>query len=282
MIDNPQEKEAWKPRSDQIDEYPGAQTGRDEYFLGFFAGITIECDDVVLDLGGHEIGMSEVFYHQQRWFTVISLTSQFFLPGNGPGFFGSDPKSASNVVIRDGTIGLSSHFGIHGNYNSKVVIEDVVVKGFEVHGIQLNGFDDVSIRNVEVGPSSTIAYLTGEYGHMRYILDRLNNAIDELGDEADDAYMNFYGRDPISLSDLAYKLEIMMNYAFDYVVRGVELTTRNDDYELFKDAIDLFVNPSGIPYASVLHGIFLNTKEASVMTYNLFTTTYSETASLES
>ncbi len=41
---------AWWPYIDQIDEYPGAYTTRDEYFMGFFAGITIETSDVILDL----------------------------------------------------------------------------------------------------------------------------------------------------------------------------------------------------------------------------------------
>ena len=120
-LDDPQAQNGWKPNSEQVDRYPGAGVaqGRDEYFLGFFAGITIETDDVVLDLNGKSLEMSDIFY-QQRWFTIISLTSQFFLPGNGPGFFGYNARSVSNVVIKDGTLGLSSHFGIHGNYNKKL------------------------------------------------------------------------------------------------------------------------------------------------------------------
>eukprot|EP01084_Bolivina_argentea_P081834 148168_1 len=49
---------AWWPHIDQIDKYPGAYTTRDEYFMGFFAGITIETGDVILDLNGYEIRMS--------------------------------------------------------------------------------------------------------------------------------------------------------------------------------------------------------------------------------
>ena len=42
--------------------------------MGFFAGITIEVDDVVLDLNGHEIAMAPAFY-QQRFFLCIALKS---------------------------------------------------------------------------------------------------------------------------------------------------------------------------------------------------------------
>ena len=96
------------------------------------------------------------------------------------GIFGYDPQFASNVVIKNGVLGLSSHFAIHGNYNNEVLIENVHIKDFEVHGMQLNGFDNVVLRNLEVGPSSTQAYLNGEYGHMRYTLTILHKILDQL------------------------------------------------------------------------------------------------------
>ena len=72
---------AYWPDEDTEDEYPGASGGRDPFFLGFFAGITIECEDVILDLNGHSLEMSDWFYYQQRWFTTIELSTQYFLPG---------------------------------------------------------------------------------------------------------------------------------------------------------------------------------------------------------
>ena len=40
---------------------------------GFFAGITIEVDDVVLDLNGHEMARAPAFYYQQRFFACVAL-----------------------------------------------------------------------------------------------------------------------------------------------------------------------------------------------------------------
>ena len=73
--------DGWFPLDSQQDKYPGAGQYRDNFFLGFFAGITIECDDVILDLNQHELRQSKPFYYAQRWFSTIELASSMFLPG---------------------------------------------------------------------------------------------------------------------------------------------------------------------------------------------------------
>ena len=46
----------------------------------FFAGITIETDDVILDLNGNALKMSERFYYSQPFFSIIELVcSHFYL-----------------------------------------------------------------------------------------------------------------------------------------------------------------------------------------------------------
>ena len=68
------------------------------HIFRFLGRITIECNDVILDLNGYKLEMSPAFYYQQSFFALISLTSQIFLPGQGPGWFGADPQSAQNVL----------------------------------------------------------------------------------------------------------------------------------------------------------------------------------------
>ena len=158
-------------------------TTRDEYWLGFIAGITVEADNVVIDLNNHEIAMSEAMYYQQRFFACIAIKSVTFPPDQGPGFFGFEAVFPSNVVIKDGTIGLSSHFGIHGHNNDDVVIENVHVHSFETHGIEMSYFNNLIMRNVEIGPSSTTAKLKGNasvflkflVGHFGDILQMLQH-----------------------------------------------------------------------------------------------------------
>ena len=160
-LEYPNEGKSWWPMADQWREYPGTGQTRDNYVLGFIAGITVEVDDVIIDLNGNTIAMSMAFYYQQRFFSCIALKSVVFPLNQGPGFFGMEPKYANNVVIKNGNIGLSSHHGIHGHYNKDVVIEDVHIYDFETHGVQMSYFENLTMKNVEIGPSSTVAYLKG-------------------------------------------------------------------------------------------------------------------------
>jgi hypothetical protein len=43
------------------------------YYLGFFAAITIESDNVILDLNGHTLQMSKEFYLLQRICNLIEV-----------------------------------------------------------------------------------------------------------------------------------------------------------------------------------------------------------------
>ena len=162
-VRNPNAANAWFPKKVQQKSYPGAGGVRDEYHQGFFAGITVECDNVIIDLNDHELAQSVAFYYQQRFFSVIALKSVVFPLGQslGMGHFGSDPQYANNVVIKNGVIGLSSHHGIHGQGNDGVTIENVHVHSFETHGVQMSDFRNLKMSNVEIGPSSTVAFLTG-------------------------------------------------------------------------------------------------------------------------
>ena len=65
----------FEPRPDndcwnQLDDpnYPISQ-----FYLGFFAAITIESNHVVVDLNGHTLQMSKKFYLLQRFFNVIEV-----------------------------------------------------------------------------------------------------------------------------------------------------------------------------------------------------------------
>ena len=68
-------------------QYPLAPHGA--YNLGFFAGITIEADNVILDLNGCKITQSDEFSLNQRFFALIELASSPFIPKQGPSNFGN-------------------------------------------------------------------------------------------------------------------------------------------------------------------------------------------------
>lgn len=77
----------WFPTHKQAEnEYPGLYTYVGAYSLGFFAGITIETNHVTIDLNGFTLKQHFSFYFQQRFFSLIELASQPFIPGQGKFF----------------------------------------------------------------------------------------------------------------------------------------------------------------------------------------------------
>eukprot|EP01084_Bolivina_argentea_P227474 384165_1 len=126
----------WWPDAqiNDIEYYNGIGKLSGPYFLGFFAGITIECDDVTLDLNGYTLAQSLEFYYQQSFFIIISLASQYFLPTQGPVPFGTNVKYATNTIIKNGQIGLSSHHGIFGHFNKNILIKNIEITQFKTHG----------------------------------------------------------------------------------------------------------------------------------------------------
>ncbi|MFK7885287.1 MAG: hypothetical protein AB8G16_00350 [Gammaproteobacteria bacterium] len=116
--------------------------------LGFFAAIAISADNVTLDLNGHTLEQSEEHALLQRFFAVIELANQPFVPGQGPSDFGPALDPARQVRIVNGTIGRSAHHGVHGNANERVHIENVNFEDFEVAAVALNGVDDALVRHV--------------------------------------------------------------------------------------------------------------------------------------
>ena len=92
------------------------------YSLGFFAAIVIAADNVYLNLCGHRIEQSKAFALQQRFFAIIELADAPFIPNQGPGDFSKKIRSCRNVSIRRGTLGRSSHHGIHGNFSREFIV----------------------------------------------------------------------------------------------------------------------------------------------------------------
>ena len=108
------------------------------YHLGFFAAITVEANDVVIDLNGFTLSQHPMHYLQQRFFACIELANTPFIFGQGPGNFGN-LVSPKRVYIKNGYIGRSSHHGIHGNGMESVILENISISHTEIAGIALNG-----------------------------------------------------------------------------------------------------------------------------------------------
>tara|TARA_R110002073_G_scaffold69408_3_gene172240 strand:- start:745 stop:2469 length:1725 start_codon:yes stop_codon:yes gene_type:complete len=150
-------------------QYPVGNNGA--YHLGFFAAITIETTGVILDLNGKTITQTLLHNLQQRFYAHIELASAPFIPKQGPGEFSTDTsfKSGKYVLIKNGTLGLSSHHGIHGNGMEGVILQNLLVTHFEVAGIALNGATDCILDKITIKESSLDVKVLSSYSQARFI-----------------------------------------------------------------------------------------------------------------
>lgn len=109
------------------------------YSLGFFAAITIECDGVEIDLNGKTLEQGDQMAWMQRFYANIETASTPFIAGQGPGNFGETIKMPKYIYIHGGTLGRSSHHGIHGNGNKYVWISNVEMVDYEFVASAING-----------------------------------------------------------------------------------------------------------------------------------------------
>lgn len=144
---------SWFPKDNQ--SYPGCNTlSNGPFALGFFSVITIESDDIIINLNGYKISYHFDFYLQQRFGSIIEISNQYT-------HLGTIFKPIQNITIKNGELGLTSHHGIHSTYAANVIIQNMKIYDFEVAGIQLNRFQNAQILNVDIGPSLQTVSLTG-------------------------------------------------------------------------------------------------------------------------
>ena len=153
IIFKPNPHNNFMPTQDQIESgrYPSARNGG-AYHLGFFAAITIETSDVIFDLQHYTIKQSPEHNLMQRFYANIELANAPFVMGQGPGKFTTEStyRAADNVLIMNGTLGQSSHHGLHGNEMKNIVIYNITIENFEVAGIALNGAINSILLDIKI------------------------------------------------------------------------------------------------------------------------------------
>lgn len=212
------------------------------FVLGFFAAIVIQADNVYLDLNGYTLQASEEFTLQQRFFALIELGSAPFIPPQGPADFGSSFISPNNVIISNGTLGLSSHHGIHGNSAKNVLIEHLTITEFEVAAVSLNGSSNVIMKHIDAKHSRQNVPVLATYSAARFARFFAKSLLNR----------NVLSGDYKSRLETALSaLETVMNIAHDQI-----LSTG-------KTNVTLFNNKEGLPDGTVF-GILVHSKGVAV------------------
>jgi len=240
----------WWPRKDQESEYPGASTFYNPFTLGYFAGISVETSNVIIDLNGHSLEMSPAFYLQQRFFSLIELANRPFAPGKGAANWGWIEHYASNVVVQDGSLGLTSHHCLHGNFLNNVLVSNVQMSQFDVAGFGCGQCVKVELRDLDVGPQHQTIPVLGRYTHARAALPRLQYLTDNYGDWQ----VPFWDRSP-SINELVERLINQMDMTYNYVINGVEVSEDDEDYNEWLEAKKIFINEAGYQDASASYGV---------------------------
>jgi hypothetical protein len=136
IVFEPNKDNNFMPRSEQT-KYQGKG-----FTFGFFTIISVQTENVIIDLNNKTLRMSNLFRLIQRFCSCIELANTPFIENQGPGDFGPLNKIGKNVLIRNGTLGLVAHHGIRANNAENLFIENVHIKeqiGPSLKNIQVKG-----------------------------------------------------------------------------------------------------------------------------------------------
>lgn len=255
IIFNPNSGEDWFPTESQLrNEYSSSA-----FFLGFFAAITVETSNVCIDLNGYQISQSPMHALKQRFFQTIELNSSPFLLGEGPTgtFANSGFVAAKNVWIKNGTIGLTSHYAIHGNNNCNVYISSVKINNFETGGIALNQIENLVIKKCYINSSRIDTPVTAFFSVLRFILKTCKNEIMTK-------YYDFTFRN-IKFSSFLYRLEKLEKTVSDnYINSGFQTVLSDHEDAYNKEILNYIHNKTGINDGSSIVGIQITPKGVAI------------------
>jgi len=169
----------------------GGRTNDRPHTGAWFTALSIECDNVVIDLNTYTFDCTENFVNNQD-FKVFSMIELDNSPFPHLAFAFSDDtelKVAHNVEIKNGTLGRSPHHGIHGNMNTDINIHDLVIRDWEVAAVGLNGLKNGKIKNATItGIEHNVAF-TGFVAVIQSALLELN-ILKNNGDTNAQAYID--------------------------------------------------------------------------------------------
>lgn len=215
--------------------------------IGFFAAISVQCDNVCIDLNGKKIEQSAEHALQQRFYANIELASAPFIPSQGPHNFGNSVISAKNVYIYNGTLGRSSHHGIHGNDNENILIENVNFANYEVSPVALNNVNNFSAVNCNIISSRKDVPVLGIFSAARFIRPFM-----EYLNTNHPSFQIVIQKQTKNAKQLRNELRNSLNKTFDAIMLNGELTPSDkNEYELFankKKVVD------GNSYGFIING----------------------------
>ena len=244
IIFNPNEENDFQPKHLQMISGKYPMENGSGFHLGFFAAITVETDNVIIDLNGHTIKQSKLHNLQQRFFSHIELANSPFIPKQGPAKFSTQDnfKPSNYVQIKNGSFGLSSHHSIHGNGMRNILINDCEFNDFEVAAIALNGATKSTLKNLKINGTSQNIPVVSTYSQSRFIRTFLK----KLKTSNPSATLNIHTGEK-NIDTIIEELNNSLNLTKELIINDLHI-----DNNLFK-------NETGL-YDGNAYGIVLNTR----------------------
>mmetsp|Transcript_8184 Transcript_8184/g.34380 ORF Transcript_8184/g.34380 Transcript_8184/m.34380 type:complete len:676 (+) Transcript_8184:38-2065(+) len=230
--------------------FAGGEYDPAAFGIGFFAAIAISGDGITLDLNGHTLEQDPEHSLQQMFYSHIELADRPFVPTEGPHNFGSSIKPATNVVVKNGVLGNSSHHGIHGNGAINVTITNLVIEKFEVAAIALNGVQGASLTDLTIRDTRRTVATLGTWSSARFI----RRFLEYLVDTGSSTTLRVQGVE-YTATEIRDSLATAMNNVFDDVItkgRGFI------DPEEHPDEYTVFHNAAGMLDGGTAYGLLLN------------------------
>ena len=243
IVFSPNKRSDGKPTKEWLNNLE--EKYRQAYALGFFAMFVIQSDNVILDLNNHSIRQSELFFHQQTFYSHIELASTPFIMGQGPASFGDHEKVASNVIIKNGCLGKSSHHGIHGpGYSKNIILDNLTFEQFAVGAIHLNGAHNVYMNNIDIDNKNMQIKFNSLLSQAQFIMSFL--------DQVDNTERIFLGGKLKTVVEVTTALKDEIKLVYD--------SLKSSDVKYPDNGI--FHNEGGLD--ANMYGIVLNTKGIAV------------------
>jgi hypothetical protein len=213
--------------------------------LGFFAALSIEANDVKVDLGGFTLEQSREHYLAQRFFALINVGSSPFKGGQGPLNFGEE-VTPGGISIKNGHLGRSSHHGILALEPEGLHVRGVTFKDFEVAAVQVNGGNDIALKDLDIQGTSQEVTVQGTFSAASFTT-RINKDLHKTGCVS------------ASYTSAFDTLQSTWAQAFNEIIRDGEIHSSH------AEAIDLFANPSKVPDGSAAYGLSLTPPGVAVL-----------------
>lgn len=246
----------WVPTSDQKKK----KYAHSSFFLGFYSAINIESSNVILDLNNFTIRQHKLHALQQRFFQVIQCNNSPFIINQGPSknFSKDGFKEPHHIIIKNGFIGLSSHYGIHGNNNKNIVLENLTITDFECGGISFNHIENLVVMNVNIFRNRRDTPVTADYSILRCAKIYLQQI------EPDQLQkISFNGQNGLQIFNKLIILE--KNIIINYIKNHFKHIVCNDNpVYIIQEIKNFYHNTSGINDGSTIVGCQITPKGVAI------------------